>query len=353
MCVKDEEKGLRKAVESVRSFVDEIIISVDNNSSDSTLQIALDLADVVKKHDFQDDFSKMRNEAQEGAKGDWILFLDGHEFVTKCDNLDVALNSQVDGLLCAIRMENGAIFRNPRLYKNGIKFEGKVHEKLQCKKVIDYPGFVVQHDRINGQSVEGSKFRERQRDDQVPRIFGEILQHDPKNERALFHMGLYSTGTEEYMEAVNFFKRYLKVSESLTERWMACFQTSMCYFLSGKLFRAFWWAERCNWETPGRWEVRKLKGMILFAGKKYATALKYLLTSFFPNNCDCPYMPWPRDDGGTWNLAGECFFNLANWHMAGVAFQRASDLTSDEEWKKIFANRARTMESLDIQRKKS
>lgn len=346
MCVKNEAKGLEKAILSCRDFVSEIIISVDNKSSDATADIAKKYADVLMFHDFDDDFAKMRNKAHACATGDWILFLDGHEYVTSSPDLDKMLELPVEGLLVSVRMENGAIFRNPRLYKNGVQFAGAVHEKSLCKNVALYPAFVVQHDRVNFQEPDAAKERSIQRDEQTPRIMAEEIKKDPNNIRAIFHMALFYTGTGEYSKAIKFFKKYLSISKLEGERWFVCFQIALCYLLQKKHFLAYWWAEMANKETANRWEIRKMKGMIFFSAGKWSKALDWLLTSFEKNECDCPYIPWPRDISGTWNLAGECFLKLKNYEKARLCFDHAFEICEYETQKKILKMRVDSLNFL-------
>jgi len=90
-----------------------------------------------------------------------------------------------------VELENGFVFPNPRIYKNGVHFEGKIHEKQMCNKTEVYPGFRVIHNRVGFQSSEAIEFRNKQRDDMVPRLMGEELKKNPKNARALFHLGCY------------------------------------------------------------------------------------------------------------------------------------------------------------------
>ncbi|MBI2443367.1 MAG: glycosyltransferase family 2 protein [Candidatus Levybacteria bacterium] len=77
---KNEESMIEDAIRSV-SFCDEIII-IDNGSTDRTVPIA-------RKHKAQvyeyasDDFSKSRNMGLRKAKGDWVLYIDADERVTK------------------------------------------------------------------------------------------------------------------------------------------------------------------------------------------------------------------------------------------------------------------------------
>lgn len=346
MIVKDEEKGLERAILSTLDFVDNIVIAVDDKSQDKTKEIAKLYADVLKTFTFQDDFSAARNFAHEGVKTKWCFFLDGHEYVTKKNNLEKYLALNNDGLLVLIELENGLTFPNPRFYRNGIQFEGKVHEKQNCNSVVRYPDFLIKHGRLSAQSKKASIARALQRDEMTPRIMLEQLKKDPKNIRALFHLGLFYQSTGKFKKAISIYNRYLKFSENVQERWFIFFQRCMCFLALNKKFRAFWSISRADFELKGRWEVKKIKGMLLFQKKKYHQALEYFVSSFEPTPFDTLYRPLLRDDAGTWNLIGECFFNLGNYDKAGTAFDRAADLTEDKGRKKFFEKRAKLMQEI-------
>lgn len=79
MIVKNEEKYLKRCVDSVSDLVDEVII-VDTGSSDETINIASQLTKKVYKKEFNGNFAEMRNYAINQAQNDWILFLDADEF---------------------------------------------------------------------------------------------------------------------------------------------------------------------------------------------------------------------------------------------------------------------------------
>ncbi|WP_217596230.1 glycosyltransferase [Cohnella sp. GbtcB17] len=82
MIVKNEEKVLRRCLESVKGLADEIIV-IDTGSDDGTKAIARSFTDEV--HDFVwiDDFSAAKNEAIRRANGKWIFVLDADEYVDK------------------------------------------------------------------------------------------------------------------------------------------------------------------------------------------------------------------------------------------------------------------------------
>lgn len=77
--VKNVAAELRRSIESLREYVDEIIV-VDTGSSDGTEAVAEKFGAEIFNEEWADDFSKPRNIALENATGDWIIFLDGDEF---------------------------------------------------------------------------------------------------------------------------------------------------------------------------------------------------------------------------------------------------------------------------------
>lgn len=78
---KNEEKIISDAINSV-SFCDEIIV-VDDYSTDKTLDIARAKKTKVIKRPSEGNFGNQRNFAMEKAGGDWVLFVDADEVVTK------------------------------------------------------------------------------------------------------------------------------------------------------------------------------------------------------------------------------------------------------------------------------
>lgn len=77
---KNEENMIADCLDSV-SFCDEIIV-VDNGSEDRTLEIAKRMGAKVFELG-TDDFSELRNFGLEKAKGEWILYVDADERVSK------------------------------------------------------------------------------------------------------------------------------------------------------------------------------------------------------------------------------------------------------------------------------
>lgn len=78
----NEEKKLPRVVSSVKKIADEIVVVVDEDSTDKTLAVAKKLKCKVFTHPHTGIVEPMRNWAIDKAKGDWVLMLDADEEVT-------------------------------------------------------------------------------------------------------------------------------------------------------------------------------------------------------------------------------------------------------------------------------
>jgi tetratricopeptide (TPR) repeat protein len=81
MIVKDEADNLPRCLNSVKDFVDEMIV-LDTGSQDATIAIAQQLGAQVESIAWTQDFAAARNQGLAKAKGDWILVLDADEILT-------------------------------------------------------------------------------------------------------------------------------------------------------------------------------------------------------------------------------------------------------------------------------
>ncbi len=105
MIVKNEEKLLPQCLESIKDFVDKIII-VDTGSTDRTIEIAKSYGAKIFHHPWENDFSKHRNQSISYATGDWIFVLDGDEEVIQWDDhlLTILHNKDIDSV--HVKVEN-------------------------------------------------------------------------------------------------------------------------------------------------------------------------------------------------------------------------------------------------------
>lgn len=155
--VKDNQKTIKQAVESIKELIDELII-VDDFSTDKTIEIIKSIYPEVKIFQRKlDRFDNQRNFGLEKAENEWALMIDSDEMVTKelansikdiltksrqaqaysCFLLNEALGRFVKGKLCR------AIF-----FKKHLRFEGALHENIKIK--LKYlKGFLIHNSWTN------------------------------------------------------------------------------------------------------------------------------------------------------------------------------------------------------------
>jgi len=122
MIVKNEEQFLEQCLNSVKDWVDEIII-VDTGSTDHTKEIAAKFTDRLYDFEWSDDFSAARNESLKHATGDWILVLDADETIAETDIQkikELVKSTPADGYLLIQRN----YFRSEQDLQYGQKFTG-------------------------------------------------------------------------------------------------------------------------------------------------------------------------------------------------------------------------------------
>ena len=100
----NEEKNIKRCLESVKKWTDEIIV-VDMYSSDKTVEIAKELGANVYSHKFTSYVEPARNFALKKTSGDWILILDADEEISA---------SLVKKLKDLTKKKNINFFRIPR-----------------------------------------------------------------------------------------------------------------------------------------------------------------------------------------------------------------------------------------------
>jgi glycosyltransferase involved in cell wall biosynthesis len=129
---------IEDAIKSIE-FADEIIV-IDSFSTDGTKEKAVELGCKVLDRKF-DNFSNQKNHAISFATGDWILFLDADERISKKLQIEIqeAISSSKYN---SYKLRFPHFYMNRFLYhseskvlrlvkNNGVYFEGAVHEKLK------------------------------------------------------------------------------------------------------------------------------------------------------------------------------------------------------------------------------
>jgi glycosyltransferase involved in cell wall biosynthesis len=141
MIVKNEERSLARALESVCKHVDKMII-LDTGSTDNTVAIAKSFGAEVHHYEWQDDFAAARNAALDKSDATWNLVLDADEWLESgAEALSAAtlppIRSRVPNFIGCVRLTNARRSEDepdkriflPRVLPRGVRYEGRIHEQ--------------------------------------------------------------------------------------------------------------------------------------------------------------------------------------------------------------------------------
>ena len=325
----------------------------DDTSKDGTRAIAERYADIVKMHKWQNDFAVARNYVDEGITSKWILSLDGHEFVESAPDLLQKLNQDLDGLLITVRMEGGDTFVNPRIYRRGLKWSHAIHNSLPVKTTGKYTDFVIVHDRAGGQS----EISKRARLGQVKVMMKEELMKELKipecRTRALFYLARYHRQFGEHKKALKYYKKYLRNSTYVGEKWLCCYEAGVISTSIGKPLKAIKFFVAAAKLIPCRWEISKQIGLAYLSFNRWKKAVIHLVNSLDQNTGEFSFNPEQRNDGDTWDHIGFCFFQMKLYSEARTAWERAIEIGTDPIQKELNKKRIEMLDREHLQNSKS
>ena len=149
MIVKNEEKVLRRCLDSIRDLMDEMII-VDTGSTDRTKEIAAEYTDKVYDFTWTGDFSEARNFSFSKAKCDYIYAADADEVLDEENRekfriLKETLVSEVEivQMYYGNQLSHGTVYNydkelRPKLFKRLRNFcwIEPVHETVRLLPVV-------------------------------------------------------------------------------------------------------------------------------------------------------------------------------------------------------------------------
>lgn len=205
MIVKDAEADILRCLNSVAPHVQEIVIGVDETTTDATKQIILEFARtnlLVAFNVFdiespvKQGFDAARNETIKKASCDWVLWIDSDEVLVGGEDIALyARNSMYTGF--AVRQHHFShspvtivkVDMPCRMFRNhkGVQFFGKVHEHPELEmnagigQVMMLPRTEIVHHGYHDEGVRRNRFSRnlpllaQDRKENPERILGKFL----------------------------------------------------------------------------------------------------------------------------------------------------------------------------------
>jgi len=208
LMVKDEEELLPGCLDSVRDWVDEIIV-VDTGSGDRTIEIAKSYGAKIFHQPWEGNFSKHRNYSIEQASCDWILIIDADERICQEDVPPlVQFLNQGQAPIVAINVYNVYRDKNQsttflpseRLFRRelNLRYDGIVHNQLKLPPDVPILRAGVKLEHL-GYDLSPEKMEKKMARSRA--LLEKQLEENPDNTFALFNLAqLYRSGYDGFKE---------------------------------------------------------------------------------------------------------------------------------------------------------
>lgn len=334
MIVRDNQNTIRPCIESIRPWVDEMIV-VDTGSSDETRMIVESYGAKLGYFDWIDDFSAARNKSLELASGEWIFWMDSDDTITpECGKKlrDLADSEHAEATMayvmqvrCPSNGDSGCseftVVDHVKMFRNreDLRFEGRIHEQV-LMPIRRIGGEVVWTDiYVEHSGSEHSLESRRRKNERDLRILRKDLEERPDHPFILFNFAMTYAEIGEFGEALAWLERCLDVSspeESHVSKALA-YQVN-CLFQLGRIDDALNTSEMARQLYPDDVELLFREAIALHAMNRYETAIERYRRILDLKPCN----GFRSTDPGIQGF--KCRFNL------GLVYQDANNLEQAE-----------------------
>jgi len=208
MILKDEGMTVEGTINSARSVVDEFVVGIDSSTVDDTENIVRSsVRDVpldLYRFDWTGDFSGARNAGIERASGDWILILDGHEYLRK--EGAAAIRPALERVADRFDQIHARLYHRPDEYGNpgdfssqarlirkasGLRYKHAQHNQIpmgdaERPRAIASADIIIEHLQPESRKLA----RQKQNQENRPDYFRAIIDKDPEHWWARYYLGV-------------------------------------------------------------------------------------------------------------------------------------------------------------------
>ena len=290
MIVRDNEHTIRPCIESIRPWVDEMVV-VDTGSKDQTPDILQTYGAKISYFEWIDDFSAARNESVNLANGEWIFWMDSDDTITSecgkklrklADSVHVENTmGYVMQVRCPGSQDNGlaeyTVVDHVKLFRNrpDLRFEGRIHEQV-LMPIRAIGGEVVWTDIwVEHTGSELGEESQRKKVERDLRILHKDLEDRPGHPFVLFNFAMTHAEMGEYEEALKWVERCLDVShlEESHVRKAFAYQVN-CLFQTDRCDEALLVCKQARQHYPDDVELLFREAMILHSVGHYSASIE-------------------------------------------------------------------------------
>ncbi len=224
MIVRDSARTLAACLESVRPWVDEMVI-VDTGSVDDTPRLVESFGGRLFHFPWCDDFSAARNESLRHARGEWLFWMDSDDTIPReCGRqlrglIERAVPANLLGYVIQVYCPGGGedgdaesdmtAVDHVKLFRNrpDLRFDGRIHEQILPSirraggEVAWTELYVVHSGSDQSRAAQEGKLR---RD---LRLLELELMERPEHPFTLFNLGMTHVHAGRFAEAADYLRR--------------------------------------------------------------------------------------------------------------------------------------------------
>ncbi|RZL33230.1 MAG: glycosyltransferase [Rubrivivax sp.] len=218
---RDEAGRIARLLDSVRPFVDEMLV-LDTGSSDDTAAIAAAHGARVEHFTWCDDFALARNRALELAAADWHLVLDADEWLLAGGETLHSLRSTPPDFVGALQLRDQfdmaagrsaeSIAWVSRVLPGAVRYAGRVHEQPVHGLPARQLALVVGHDGHVDERLAAKRGRNR-------RLLEESLADSPDDVYLWYQLGKDCAVYDEHEAAEVAFARACQFPAAALAPW--------------------------------------------------------------------------------------------------------------------------------------
>uniref|UniRef100_A0A6M3LAQ2 Putative glycosyltransferase n=1 Tax=viral metagenome TaxID=1070528 RepID=A0A6M3LAQ2_9ZZZZ len=238
MIVRDEERNLKRCLDSIKDFVDEIIV-VDTGSTDNTVKIAESYGAKVYHHPWQNDFSLHRNQSIGYATCKWLFIIDADEELI----FDGRTSSEIKNAFGNIRDNHKALaielkdiqsscvtmeLNTIRFFRKGcVEYKGIVHNQPSVEGASG--ASFIPNVRIHHYGYDLTAEQKKKKFERTVGLLEKTLKEHPENYHTLFYLCQIHTVNNDQKEANEWGEKYLVHKDKLNGSGVGNFNQSIYY----------------------------------------------------------------------------------------------------------------------------
>ncbi|MDQ7040296.1 MAG: glycosyltransferase family 2 protein [Rhodothermus sp.] len=355
MIVKNEAEYLETCLKLARPHVDEIVV-IDTGSTDGTQDIARRYADVFEEIEWPNSFAAARNYSLERASGQYILILDGDEYIADpygwqlirsvlTERHVATLRLKLRNLLPPQSLVQADVIYQERIFPNDpmLRYERKIHNqivdsiKLYIRKkggeVIDLPVEIIHLGYAHSEEKTKEKYLPR-----IPLLESEYVE--AKNEAMkyyyAFQLGVTFYVLQEYEKALDYFKRINYYVMDQMNEWNSFYAQLLAAQTALKLRRIEEALQFCNQLLRYRFKeaiVYYVTGMALLLNKQLREGICFIVEAFDISKKEREYMRFVINERKIINRL-VAIFKMIGWcniaqkieHISNESFEQVGEI---------------------------